>query len=77
MNDCTPTHIQDSWLVHRFIALPVGFLSLGLSKVKMSPSHLAALLGVLGSELQLDRRLLFLFGDTGSSVEESRSGCAR
>ena len=36
----------------------------GLSKVKMSPSHLAALLGVLGSELQLERRRLFLLGET-------------
>lgn len=53
----------------------VGVFSLpGRSKVKMSPSHLAALLGVLGSELQLDRRRLFLLGDTGSSVDESRSG---
>lgn len=43
-----------------------------LSKVKMSPSHLAALLGVLGSELQLDRRRLFLLGELGSSAE-SRS----
>lgn len=40
----------------------------------MSPSHFAALLGVLGSELQLDRRLLFLFGETCSSVAESKSG---
>lgn len=46
----------------------------GLSKVKMSPSHLAALLGVLGSELQLERRRLFLLGETCSSVAESRSG---
>lgn len=45
----------------------------GLSKVKMSPSHLAALLGVLGSELQLDLRRLFLLGEMGSSVDESRS----
>lgn len=43
-----------------------------LSKVNMSPSHLAALLGVLGSELQLDRRRLFLLGELGSSTE-SRS----
>lgn len=40
-----------------------------LSKVKMSPSHLAALLGVLGSELQLDKRRLFLLGELGSSTE--------
>lgn len=39
------------------------------SKVKMSPSHLAALLGVLGSELQLDKRRLFLLGELGSSTE--------
>lgn len=39
----------------------------------MSPSHLAALLGVFGSELQLDRRRLFLFGDSCSSVAESKS----
>lgn len=45
----------------------------GLSKVNISPSHLAALLGVLGSELQLDLRRLFLFGEMGSSVEESKS----
>lgn len=45
----------------------------GLSKVNMSPSHLAALLGVFGSELQLDLRRLFLFGEMGSSVEESKS----
>lgn len=45
----------------------------GLSKVKMSPSHFAALLGVFGSELQLDLRRLFLFGEIGSSVDESRS----
>lgn len=45
----------------------------GLSKVKISPSHFAALLGVLGSELQLDLRRLFLFGEMGSSVDESRS----
>lgn len=45
----------------------------GLSKVKMSPSHFAALLGVFGSELQLDLRRLFLFGEMGSSVDESRS----
>lgn len=44
-----------------------------LSKVKMSPSHLAALLGVLGSELQLERRRLFLLGETCSSVAESKS----
>lgn len=49
----------------------------GLSKVKMSPSHLAALLGVLGSELQLDLRRLFLLGETGSSVDESRSAYRR
>ena len=49
----------------------------GRSKVKTSPSHLAALLGVLGSELQLERLLLLLFGDTGSSVDESRSGQKR
>lgn len=45
----------------------------GLSKVNISPSHLAALLGVFGSELQLDLRRLFLFGEMGSSVEESKS----
>lgn len=39
----------------------------------MSPSHLAALLGVLGSELQLERRRLFLLGETCSSVAESKS----
>lgn len=39
----------------------------------MSPSHLA-LLGVLGSELQLERRRIFRLGEMGSSVEESRSG---
>lgn len=39
------------------------------SKVNMSPSHLAALLGVLGSELQLDKRRLFLLGELGSSTE--------
>lgn len=50
-----------------FLVLP------GLSKVKMSPSHLAALLGVLGSELQLERRRLFRFGETCSSVAESKS----
>lgn len=44
-----------------------------LSKVKMSPSHLAALLGVLGSELQLERRRLFRFGETCSSGAESIS----
>lgn len=43
------------------------------SKVKMSPSHLA-LLGVLGSELQLERRRIFRLGEMGSSVDESRSG---
>lgn len=43
-----------------------------LSKVKISPSHLA-LLGVLGSELQLERRRIFRLGEMGSSVEESRS----
>lgn len=48
-----------------------------LSKVKMSPSHLAALLGVLGSELQLERRRLFLFGEICSSVAESKSGSRR
>lgn len=37
------------------------------SKVKISPSHLAALLGVLGSELQLERRRVFLLGELGSS----------
>lgn len=45
----------------------------GRSKVKMSPSHLA-LLGVLGSELQLERRRSLRLGDVGSSVDESRSG---
>jgi hypothetical protein len=47
-----------------------------LSKVKMSPSHLTSLLGVLGSELQLERRLraaVFLLGELGSSADESRS----
>lgn len=38
----------------------------------MSPSHLA-LLGVLGSELQLDRLLIFRLGEVGSSGAESRS----
>lgn len=42
------------------------------SKVKMSPSHLA-LLGVLGSELQLDRLLILRLGEVGSSGAESRS----
>lgn len=53
----------------------LGFLSLlpVLSKVKMSPSHFAALLGVLGSELQLERRRLFRFGETWSSGAESIS----
>lgn len=37
----------------------------------MSPSHLA-LLGVFGSELQLERLRIFLLGEMGSSVEESR-----
>lgn len=41
------------------------------SNVKMSPSHLA-LLGVFGSELQLERLRIFLLGEMGSSVEESR-----
>lgn len=50
-------------------------VSPGLSKVKISPSHLAALLGVLGSELQLERRRLFLLGETCSSVAESKSTC--
>lgn len=45
-----------------------------LSKVKMSPSHLAALLGVLGSELQLERRRVFLLGELGSSAVTSNSG---
>lgn len=40
----------------------------------MSPSHLAALFGVLGSELQLDRRRVFLRGELGSSADTSRSG---
>lgn len=44
------------------------------SKVKMSPSHLAALLGVLGSELQLERRRVFLLGELGSSAVTSNSG---
>lgn len=48
-----------------------------LSKVKMSPSHLAALLGVLGSELQLDRRRVFLLGELGSSAVGSSSGRRR
>lgn len=42
----------------------------------MSPSHLASLFGVLGSELQLERRLraaVFLLGELGSSADESRS----
>lgn len=52
-----------------FLVLP------GLSNVKISPSHLAALLGVLGSELQLERRRLFLLGETCSSVAESKSTC--
>lgn len=43
------------------------------SKVKMSPSHLA-LLGVLGSELQLERLLILRLGEVGSSGAESRSG---
>lgn len=38
----------------------------------MSPSHLA-LLGVLGSELQLERRLILRLGEVGSSGAESRS----
>ena len=42
------------------------------SKVKMSPSHLA-LLGVLGSELQLERRLILRLGEVGSSGAESKS----
>lgn len=41
-----------------------------LSKVKMSPS----LLGVLGSELQLERRRVFLLGELGSSAVTSNSG---
>lgn len=41
----------------------------------MSPSHLA-LLGVLGSELQLERLLILRLGDVGSSGAESRSGQA-
>lgn len=45
-----------------------------LSKVKMSPSHLAALLGVLGSELQLERRRVFLRGELVSSAVASNSG---
>lgn len=45
-----------------------------LSKVKMSPSHLAALFGVLGSELQLERRRVFLLGELGSSADVSSSG---
>lgn len=45
-----------------------------LSKVKMSPSHLAALLGVLGSELQLERRRVFLRGELVSSAATSNSG---
>lgn len=43
------------------------------SKVKMSPSHLA-LLGVFGSELQLERLLILRLGEVGSSGAESRSG---
>jgi hypothetical protein len=42
----------------------------------MSPSHLTSLFGVLGSELQLERRLraaAFLLGELGSSADESRS----
>lgn len=39
----------------------------------MSPSHLA-LLGVLGSELQLERLLILRLGEVGSSGAESRSG---
>ncbi|KAG7232781.1 hypothetical protein INR49_008102 [Caranx melampygus] len=42
-------------------------------RVKMSPSHLAALFGVLGSELQLDRRRVFLLGELGSSTVTSSS----
>lgn len=38
----------------------------------MSPSHLA-LLGVLGSELQLERRLILRLGEVGSSGAESKS----
>ena len=38
----------------------------------MSPSHLA-LLGVLGSELQMERRLILRLGEVGSSGAESRS----
>lgn len=38
----------------------------------MSPSHLA-LLGVLGSELQLERLLILRLGEVGSSGAESRS----
>lgn len=38
----------------------------------MSPSHLA-LLGVLGSELQLDRLLILRLGEVGSSGAESKS----
>lgn len=45
-----------------------------LSKVKISPSHLAALLGVLGSELQLERRRVFLRGELLSSAATSNSG---
>lgn len=45
-----------------------------LSNVKMSPSHLAALLGVLGSELQLERRRVFLRGELVSSAATSNSG---
>lgn len=44
-----------------------------LSKVKMSPSHLAALFGVFGSELQLERRRVFLRGELGSSDAASSS----
>lgn len=47
------------------------------SKVKISPSHLAALLGVLGSELQLERRRVFLRGELVSSAAASNSGNER
>lgn len=42
--------------------------------MKTSPSHLWALFGVLGSELQLERRRSLRFGDEGSSAESRSEG---
>lgn len=63
--------IFESVVRHRPPEVPVVPV---LSKVKMSPSHLAALLGVLGSELQLERRRVFLRGELVSSAATSNSG---